>query len=544
MVWALAVSIRKATGSYYTNPAVARFLARWAINRPGERVLEPSFGEGVFLSAARERLADLGGVGQVVGVDIDQTAWTNANGAFPHFELILDDFFKISPGALGLFDAVIGNPPFIRYHCFTGEARARALALAAAKGVDIPALASAWAPFLVHSVSHLVPGGRLGMVAPYEVTYANYARPVVAYLAKSFGDVRCLTFDTPLFPALNEKTVLLLCSGFGQSTRQVAFHRYESSSVLGNSLGESDYTVSVEDWGGGSAKAGLLTLPAEIRQLYLNLTTHAGASRLGQLMDLTIGYVTGANDFFHLNRTEVERNGLASNYLRLAVRRSSDFGSVGLAIRGQDAEALADSDSHWLFLPAGRLDPSAQRYIEAGEKTGVHTNYKCRTRKPWYVVPGIRVPEMMMSVFSTSTPRLVANEAGLVASNSVLVLTKSRPGVNRLAVAASALTNLAQLSAEIEGHALGGGALKFEPAEARNWLLPYRPGSGPLAQPSPQVLDRLDQLCRTQPKSAQIMADEVFLRDGLELKPADIDALRDGTAILRAWRQHRRVEEA
>ncbi|MHB0885149.1 MAG: Eco57I restriction-modification methylase domain-containing protein [Bacillota bacterium] len=537
----MAVSIKKATGSYYTDPAVATFLATWAIRRPGERVLEPSFGDGVFLSAAHSRFASLGGNGQIVGVDINQEAWESAKEFFPHFELVLNDFFKIPPGAFGLFDAVIGNPPFIRYHYFTGEARKRALSLAAAKGVMIPALASAWAPFIVQAVSHLATGGRLGMVAPYEVTYANYARPVVAYLAKSFGDVKCLTFDTPLFPALNEKTVLLLCSGFGRSTAQIAFHRYESLAAASVSLGEPDYSVHVEDWGAGSAKAGLLNLPVDIRRLYLDMTAHAKVSRLGELMDLTIGYVTGANDFFHLSRSEVERTGLAARDLRLAIRRSSDFGSVGLAIRSSDARELAASDSHWLFLPEGTLDPNSQRYTEDGERAGVHTRYKCRARKPWYLVPGVRTPEMMMSVFSTSAPRLVANEAGLVASNSVLVLTRGRPGVDRLALAASSLTSLAQLSAEIEGHTLGGGALKFEPAEARNWLLPYRPGLGPPAQPSREVLEDIDRLCRTQRYEAQDLADKVFLRDGLGLKPSDTDALRDGIATLRALRHHRRV---
>lgn len=111
---------------------------------------------------------------------------------------------------------------------------------------------------------------------------------------------------------------------------------------------------------------------------------------------------------------------------------------------------------------------------------------------------GVRVPEMMMSMFSTSTPRLVANDAGFVAANSVFALTRSRPSVNRLEVAASALTSLAQLSAEIEGHPLGGGALKFEPGEARKWLLPYRPGSGSPAQPSPRVLGEIDELCRAR----------------------------------------------
>lgn len=50
----------KVLGAVYTPPRVAAALARWAIRSPSDRALDPSCGEGVFLSAARTRLAELG----------------------------------------------------------------------------------------------------------------------------------------------------------------------------------------------------------------------------------------------------------------------------------------------------------------------------------------------------------------------------------------------------------------------------------------------------------------------------------------------------
>jgi hypothetical protein len=52
----------------------------------------------------------------------------------------------------------------------------------------------------------------------------------------------------------------------------------------------------------------------------------------------------------------------------------------------------------YLFAP----DPSAPsdaalRYIEAGEVTGVQTAYKCRVRNPWWRVPLVRVPDLLLT---------------------------------------------------------------------------------------------------------------------------------------------------
>lgn len=62
----------KAFGAFYTDAVVADFLVRWAVREPGETVLDPSFGGGVFLAAAAARLRDLGGdERQVYGVELD-----------------------------------------------------------------------------------------------------------------------------------------------------------------------------------------------------------------------------------------------------------------------------------------------------------------------------------------------------------------------------------------------------------------------------------------------------------------------------------------
>src|SRR5690625_2342564 len=49
----------KLRGGYYTPESVADWLCAWAIRSPGDVVLEPSCGDGVFLEAAAKRLVEL-----------------------------------------------------------------------------------------------------------------------------------------------------------------------------------------------------------------------------------------------------------------------------------------------------------------------------------------------------------------------------------------------------------------------------------------------------------------------------------------------------
>src|SRR5438552_8678312 len=121
---------RKARGAFFTPPAIADFLADWAVGSdPTARVLDPTCGEAVFLLGAARRLRGLGCVRseleqQVFGVDLHKESLDGSAKLLAEegldARLIASDFFAIpTPQQLGCplpaMDAVIGNPPFVRY---------------------------------------------------------------------------------------------------------------------------------------------------------------------------------------------------------------------------------------------------------------------------------------------------------------------------------------------------------------------------------------------------------------------------------------------
>lgn len=251
---------RKARGAFFTPPQLCSYICDWAVRGPGDRVLEPSCGQAAFLVAAARRLDALGaGVDpeQLVGVDVHAGSVATAQGlvaaAGRPVQLRVGDFFGMAGERR--FDAVIGNPPYMRYQGFTGALRAAGRRAALNGGVGLTALASSWAAFTVHAAEFLRPGGRLGLVLPAELLTVNYAAEVRRYLMARFGRVRLVVFTERVFPGVLEEVVLLLAEDAlaPGGTDHCELRQVSSVAELARELpeGDADGTASVPLVAGG-----------------------------------------------------------------------------------------------------------------------------------------------------------------------------------------------------------------------------------------------------------------------------------------------------
>lgn len=539
--------IAKTLGAFYTDIQIADFLVWWAIRTAQCNVLDPSFGGGVFIRSACNRLLTLGGEPktQVFGVEFDrQVHGTISEKLCDEFaidprNLRQDDFFDIDCSPVQKFTAVVGNPPFIRYHRFTSEIRNKALALAAEQGVTLSQLSSSWAPFLIHSASMLKRAGRLAMVLPMEVAHASYAIPVLRYLQNSFGHVLFLTFQKKLFPALSEDTLLLLADDYKGTFRGFTHRDVAHAGLLSDMQGSATYRIGgtqklkASCVSHGSERLIEYLIPRKTRELYQSLKSDVSIQKLGELADVGIGYVTGANTFFHLSPDDVQEYGIPEEFLKPAVKRGRALS--GLRFTKSDWKRALDLDYAGYLLHIGQDDPlpkSLVNYLEEGKRAGIHTAYKCRVRKPWYSVPHVYKPNAFLTYMSGSSPRLVANEAGVVAPNTLHILRTLRSTrLSANSIAALWQTSLTRLSAEVEGHAMGGGMLKVEPTEAERCLVA---GGNIRESELKSIASELDALIRSEKESiAQSRADERILREHMGLSVADCARLREGAEILK-----------
>ena len=474
---------QKARGAFYTPPELTHFLAHWAIRSARERVLEPSCGDGAFLGSIGERFAELGAddlLDRLVGVEREADEADKARMLAEGARILTADFFDVDPSSLPAVDAVIGNPPYIRYHGFVGEDRRKGLARARGHGVELTRLASSWAHFVVHSVGFLRPEGRLALVLPAELLHADYGQPVRDLLMAHFGSVVIVAFDRMVFADAQVDAVLLLASNDDQRGLRVVRLLDERSlaTVDLDAHRSRARATPPARWSG--------SVDFEAGAIYEEALESGVSEPLGSIASVDIGYVSGANAFFVLSREDAASRMLPASVLTPTIRRPADV--PGLVAGDEHTRLLLDL--------AGKPKPRNKHllaYLAEGQAAGIADHYKCRTRRPWYAVPiPHSQPQAFLPYMNHHGPRLIVNDSRARSSNLLhgVTLRPSAPPVRALAVAMC--SSLTLLSAEIEGRAYGGGVLKLETKEAERVQVPLL--SGQLAEGLTAEFDRVNAL--------------------------------------------------
>lgn len=507
--------MRKARGAFFTPPELTRFMSRWAVRDVDDRVLEPSCGDAAFLLEIARAFSALGvsaGETHLHGYDIHRDSLTDAaqtlTAVGARARLSLSDFFETAP--TGEYNAVVGNPPFIRFQGFNGPSRALSIRSARAVGVELSGLASSWAGFVVHGTRHLRVGGRLAFVLPAELLSVSYAGPVREYLLSSFASLDLIVFDELVFSGIQADVVVLLADGFGLgSSSHFRLHAARNASSI-------------------DISAGVLWSPREPKAKWTDaLSVDVATSALTSLAQdmfvplsawgrVSSGLVTGANAFFVLNATRVKELGLADSELVSVLPPGSL--SAGAAFDLAQWRRRTPAEPSLLFRPAANPSPAGLRYIAEGEAIGLDMRYKCRVRSPWWRVPRSTAPDLFVSYMSGTTPRLVSNDAKVLNLNSVHGLEVAAPTrkLARTVLPLLALSSASLFAAELVGRSYGGGVLKLEPSEAGRWLMPSPDLAQRITSAFPDALTRARRLMATgDTPGATAVVDEAMIKAGV-----------------------------
>lgn len=540
---------RKARGAYFTPPALANFLARWAVHgNRSARVLDPTCGEGVFLLAAARELRQLGTVeerldDQVFGVDLHGESLEETTRLLEEEGLdanvVASDFFELAPpselfSSFGPFDAVIGNPPFVRYQQHIGRARRLSAQAALRQGVRLSGLASSWAALPVHAGAFLVPEGRMAMVLPAELLTVGYAEPVRQWMRQRFASVKLVFFERRQFADALENVVLVLAQGSGGCD---AFSLYyvRDGEDLNRIQPFDEYAVTLSDEG----KWSDLLLSIRERQVF-KAVTHNHFVRLGDYGSPELGTVTGANWFFTLNEATRKKFGLQPDRHVMKICPPGTRHLRGLSFTPGDWDALRDAgEAVWILQPeAADRSAGLRRYLEVGESKGVPDAYKCQVRAVWWRPPVVARPDLFFTYMSHRYPRLISNTAGVTFVNSMHgVRLKPGPKIAKQALPVLAMNSVTMLGAEIFGRSYGGGILKMEPREAAR-----------LPLPAPAHLAAAwERLRRDRPKlESELRAgrwagvvervDQVLLSETLKLSEAEVGEITNALQTMRKRR--------
>ena len=532
-----APTFQKLRGRYYTPKPIAQFLARWAVQSPTDHVLEPSCGDGVVLCSGLETLIEKGAskdaaIKLVHGVEIDREeryqALSKLEAIAGHVDpstIRAADFFAYCQSHLNdkrLFDAVIGNPPFIRYQNFLEEHRTPAFELMRRAGMRPNKLTNAWVPFLVASSFLLNPHGRLAMVIPAELLQVNYAAELRMFLSNHYQKLTIITFRKLIFEGIQQEVVLLLAekNGGGRTgIRTVELENvadlasYEHTEFLKSEVKPMDH--SKEKWTQYFLSKREIDLLRAVRK-------HPLLKRAGDVIDVDVGVVTGFNDFFVLSEEEVKQDGIDPYHTQRIVARSGHLKGILFTERDWQSNVENKFPAYLLDLPNvpfEELPAKAKAYVKQGEAARVNHGFKCRIRQRWYIVPSLWAPAAFMLRQIHAYPKLILNSAGATSTDTIHRV-KLTNGVKPRIAASAFLNSLTFAFAEVIGRSYGGGVLELEPNEAEALPLPL------IGAEKLSFLTLHHMLMRDEIGAVLKITDDVLLRQGLGLSRTEISGLR------------------
>jgi len=470
-------SEQKLRGGFYTEMVIASFLARWVnVIRP-KSLLEPSCGDGVFLSAIED--AQIASLRRITACELnDEEAQKATRRTRLPVKVQQTDFLRWylfhAQNEEG-FDAVVGNPPFIRYQYLPAEQQFLAERIFGQLGLPFTKHTNAWVPFVLASIKLLKPGGRLAMVIPSEIFHIPHAQSLRRYLADQCAKVLVLDPTEIWFSETLQGTVLLLAEKKREKSEKgkgVAIIPIKS---------RQDLVRDPEDYFQGAAYTNGITIEGKWMPVFLSLRERALLAELkarddvksfADIASVDVGIVTGANDFFLVSDAIVEKFAL-HRWAHPMFGRSNHV--KGLVYSDMDHEANKKSGLPANFLwfdedEIANLPKTVRNYLDIGLVQKLHTRFKCRTRRTWYKVPSVYSAPVAMLKRAHHYPRLVLNSADAYTTDTAY---RIRPfGIKPESLVLGFVNSLTCLTAEMEGRHYGGGVLELVPSEIERLLVP------------------------------------------------------------------------
>lgn len=244
----IPVAERDLLGQYFTPPALADLIVAFCVDGSSQYVLDPACGTGEFLVRSYERLKLTRGgthgdrLEAIWGADIShfptelavinlcRQDFTSPNN-FPR--VLVSDFFDIEPGdtyafppakagggqknvplALPSFDAIIGNPPYLRWQKLDDldpAYRSRVQKIALDARVGEKELLDIYVLFFIHALKLVRPGGRIGFVTSNAWLAADYGVALQLFLLRETRIVAIVGSEAePFFPQAAINTVVTI----------------------------------------------------------------------------------------------------------------------------------------------------------------------------------------------------------------------------------------------------------------------------------------------------------------------------------------------
>ncbi len=544
---------RKSLGQFYTPPKIAEAIVRWCVRDEGapegdgnvSRVLDPSSGSGTFSVEAYQHLANTFPsathqeiIDRIVSIDVNRfplhltalnLASQNVGEKTDAIHAYHDSFFSVDPettflpssridsqgnrrsdGGIGAFDAVVGNPPYIRQenlypdkehfrtHLKTFGKSDRTTYYDGAKSLSRKS--DAYVYFVTHATQFLREGGRLGYIIPTKWMMTRYGESFQTFLYDHYKVHAIVGFSARAFEDALVDTALLLVQRCDDADERrdttTKFVRIKDEMEPEDIVDTVDFGLDVEDDElvvrnrpndrivavtqasledrDFSKIAHYLNAPQDLIELSENRETVP----LEEFATVSYGNKTGANDFFFLSREDLETWSLHERFYRPALKSYRDVDGPVVTEADTDRYILdvheyvesVKRDTQELATNADlteRVKDALERegydglreYVAHGERREYHTRATLNAREVWFDMGELSPPELVHPYGINERVTIALNEDELVPSNRVQCISVD-PAVDSAVFAGYLNSTLHAALLEFWGRNEGGGSLE------------------------------------------------------------------------------------
>jgi len=468
------MTFEKDNGIFYTPRNLADFVAKVGIERPNDTVFDPCFGGGALLEASIRRLKELKSKTlkkNIYGMDISPDIITlKERGLFNLYQSKhlreMNFFSRCNEDFPSLFDVIIMNPPYIRHHNIQNEMLDKIRKLSTISIWNVPKTSDMWVYFLLHSLSFLKKNSRLVAILPWSIISADYGKKIRYILSNEFNKIDVYVFGTHFFQNAKERIAILIAKKRMKGRNEISIKYYRELPVK---MGAKN-KISREIW---HNNPWLGTTNNAVEDMLGKFAEENGFNTLGTYAKITLGIVTGANNFFILNKEKAKQMGLPSKYLLPIIRKTRELNGINLNNRRKIKNRLLS-----ITETEDISNQPLQEYIKQGYLNRIHLKYHCANRNEWFSLFPNEIPDAFLHYMTTEIPYIIRNQAKVYSTNTIhnIYFNKDVDDNTIEWIQMSMLCSLTQLSIEVVARTYGDGVLKLEPGRARNIII--YPGNG------------------------------------------------------------------
>ena len=466
------------------------------------------------------------------------SAWQEASRAardhsFFHWDLEFPDIFygpdgrrKENPG----FDAVLGNPPYVRQEMITNKDAMQTLAFDLTD-FKIPSKTDLSGYFYYNSLNILKVEGKLGFITSDGWLNSGYGRSLQKFLLRTTIAVIMKTRFN-IFDADTKTVTLVLDKSVANPLHQVNVLYINDKEEFHNKI-KNISKKQQKDFGEGNWN--LYFTPSGINPQ----TPMVYLSEMGTVKR---GIVTGHKKFFVLSPHDITKHNISKKY------------RVPLTTNSIQSRQLQDSCAlEWLLdvnETKAELVKTADgqhvlKYIKIAEDTDVviargktRTTVKLpqlatmKSRKLWYSLNLGKPPAIFLSRLINNNVKIYENNGKFHAINTFVYFTPANLS-HTYAFLAFFTSSLFSLYLEQNGHPMGGGALSVETIDYKKTLVPN------FCRMPKSDLRTIDRAWNEYCRAGDLDRLDQTVLSTLKLPSSSIQRIRDHVGVLRSQRMKR-----